>query len=506
MATWFGPFRAGTHGGPTVGVPAVPPAGRNVLVLRSMVDALRPGHKLAAMNTNPHGLAVISETTRRVVGRRAVGRMSRGVSRSLAAITLCLFVAGVGRGQELLVTPDNGTGVYQPGQTIRWNIEVQGTNVGEASFTLKRGGLTEITNGQVSLASGKGQIESKLDEPGWLLVEVTARPADGKKLTAQGGALAAPDQIQPSAPRPDDFDAFWQSRLKDLAQVPMNPRLEPADSGKADLEYFKVTLDNIRGSHIRGQLARPKGSGPLPAMLIVQWAGVYPLQKGWVTGRASEGWLVLNINAHDLPIDEAEKFYQDQSAGPLKDYPSIGNDDRDTSYFLRMYLSCFRGAQYLTERPDWNGRTLVVTGGSQGGLQSIVTAALHPKITAVLACVPAGCDLTGPEAKRLPGWPMWYWKTEGKDEAKVRAASRYYDVVNFASNVKCHVLVGVGLIDTVCPPPGVFAACNQLKGPKEIVVLPVAEHGEKNGSHRPYYLRFDAWDKALVKGDPAPIR
>ena len=67
-------------------------------------------------------------------------------------------------------------------------------------------------------------------------------------------------------------------------------------------------------------------------------------------------------------------------------------------------------------------------------------------------------------------------------------------------------LAGVGLIDTVCPSPGIFIACNQLKGPKEIVVLPQGEHGEKNGSHRPYYTRFEAWKKALAKGESAPVQ
>jgi cephalosporin-C deacetylase len=67
------------------------------------------------------------------------------------------------------------------------------------------------------------------------------------------------------------------------------------------------------------------------------------------------------------------------AATTLKDYVSIGNDDRDKSYFLRMYLSCYRAADYLAHRPDWDGRTLVVTGTSQGGMQAIVTAGLHPK-------------------------------------------------------------------------------------------------------------------------------
>ena len=139
-------------------------------------------------------------------------------------------------------------------------------------------------------------------------------------------------------------------------------------------------------------------------------------------------------------------------------------------------------------------------------MQSILTAGLHPKISAVLACVPAGCDLNGPVAGRLAGWPSWYWQTQGKDPAKVRRAAGYYDIVNFAPRVTCPVLIGAGLIDTTCPSPGVFAAFNLLKCPKEIVVLPLGEHGEKNGSHGPYNTRFNVWRKTLVKGEAAPVK
>jgi cephalosporin-C deacetylase len=436
--------------------------------------------------------------------------MSRRILPAMFIAALCLFLSAAA-GQELLVAPENGKGVYQSGETIRWSVQVKDGEATEAAFVLKKGGFVELSKGKTALAGGKGTIEAKLDEPGWLLAEVSVKTTKDKQLKALGGALVAPEKIRPAAPRPDDFDTFWGAKLKDLAAVPANVKIEVGDAGKPNVEYSKITMDNIRGAHIRGQLARPKPAQDkqdkkYPAMLIVQWAGVYPLQKDWVAGRAAEGWLVLNINAHDLPIDEPEQFYKDQSAKALRDYASIGNDDRETSYFLRMYLSCFRAAQYLTERPDWDGHTLAVTGGSQGGLQSLVTAALHPKITAVLACVPAGCDLNGPQAQRLAGWPMWYWQTKGKDEAKVRTAARYYDVVNFAPRIKCPVLVGAGLIDTTCPPPGVWAACNLLQGPKEVVVLPVAEHGDKRGSHAPYYARFNAWNQALLHGQTAPVK
>ena len=432
--------------------------------------------------------------------------MTLHIPRSLFAVAICLVLPAVSIGQELLVAPDSAQGLYQPGQTIRWKVQVKNADVSEATFVLKKGGLAELAKGKVQLSGSQGQIEAKAEEPGWLLVEVSIKPGKDKKITTLGGALVSPQKIQPALPRPNDFDAFWDVKLKDLSAVAMNPKLETADGGRPNVDYFKITMDNIHGSHIRGQLARPKLGDKFPAMLIVQWAGVYPLQKGWVSDRAAEGWLVLNINAHDLPIDESPQFYTAQAAGPLKDYPAIGNDNRETSYFLRMYLSCFRAAQYLTERPDWDGHTLVVAGGSQGGLQSIVAAALHPRITAAMAEVPAGCDLNGPLAGRMPGWPMWYWKTGGKDEAKVRRTAGYYDVVNFASRVKCPVLIGVGLIDTTCPSPGVFAAYNQIQGSKEIVVLPFGEHGEKKGSHGPYHARSSAWSQALVHGKPAPTK
>jgi cephalosporin-C deacetylase-like acetyl esterase len=240
---------------------------------------------------------------------------------------------------------------------------------------------------------------------------------------------------------------------------------------------------------------------------MVQWAGVYPLQKSWVVDRAAEGWLVLDIQAHDLPTDEPESFYQEQFAGPLKNYWAIGNDQRETSYFLRMYLSCHRAAEYLTRRADWDGKTLVVMGGSQGGQQALVTAGLHPKITAALAVVPAGCDMLGPEAGRAPGWPHWYSNVEGgKNPQSVREASRYFDVANFTRRIKCPVLVGLGLMDEVCPPAGILAAVNQISAPKEVIILPRAAHQDAHDTHGDYVRRcYGVWLPALRQGQVAPV-
>ena len=67
-----------------------------------------------------------------------------------------------------------------------------------------------------------------------------------------------------------------------------------------------------------------------------------------------------------------------------------------------MYLRDSRVLDYLLTRPDWDGKTIVLTGGSMGGQQSLVLAGLRPeKITAVLVCVPAGAD-----TQRRPARPQ----------------------------------------------------------------------------------------------------
>jgi cephalosporin-C deacetylase-like acetyl esterase len=425
---------------------------------------------------------------------------------------LVLIAATAALADELVVRPKPASGVLEVAQPIVWRIEWRGDDPPqEVRYTLERGGRTEIKHGTLPLVDGRAKLKASLDNPGTLLAHFAANSADGKEHNALGGAIVAPGKIDPSAPRPDDFDAFWDAKIKEIKSVPLNAQLEPAESGRDDVDYWKITLDGYRDRKIQGQLAKPaaakmKQGQKLPALFIPQWAGVYPIEKGWATDRASQGWLVLNILAHDLPIDEPAEFYQQQAAGPLRDYWAIGNDDRETSYYLPMYLHCYQSLEYLRSRPDWDGRTLVVNGGSQGGQQTLVSAAIHPGVTAALALVPAGCDMLGPDVGRSPGWPQWYDCVQGKDAAKVRAASRYFDVVNFAPRITCPVLVGYGLIDEVCPPEGIQVAANQIRSPKEVVILPLSgHHQDVDGSQQPYYRRQnETWLPALRDGQKVP--
>ena len=424
------------------------------------------------------------------------------LTRLLWPALLALCAAAVPADPKIEVSPDVESGVYEPGKPATWAIRVAAgaePASGKITYAVRQGGLTEIDKGSVELKEGRASVTATRATPGVLLLEVRYRPEGAvKDLVAAGGAAFAPEKIAPSTPPPDDFDAFWKEKVAELAAVPMNAVLTPVDVGDPKVEYYKVTMDNIRGRKIHGQLAKPAGKSGLPALLQVQWAGVYGLHRDWVLGHARNGWLSFNIEAHDLPIDESAEFYKEKAAKELNDYPGIGNESRETSYFLPMFLSCHRAVQFLTERADWDRKALVVHGGSQGGYQAIVTAGLHPAVTAFAANVPAGCDHTGKQAGRLPGWPNWASRTwQKKDGAKMLEASRYFDAMNFAPRAKCPALVGVGLIDAACPPEGVLAAVNQLKGPKKVILMPRSDHG---GDQRAYYAQFGPFLEEQKKG------
>lgn len=428
-------------------------------------------------------------------------------SRFASGLLIITFLSSAALQAQVSITPDRTDGIYHTGETASWTITREGDKTPDSvRYVLKKGSLIEVSAGPVVFADGATKISYTFEKPGTVLLEVRWGTEKSWKNRKVGGAVADPDQIVLSATKPLDFDVFWDAKLKELAAIPAKPSLEKGESGVEGVDYYKITMDNIIGSKIQGQLARPTKGKKLPALLIVQWAGVYPLEKSWAVNRAKEGWLVLNILAHDLPIDREKEFYEEKGRGALQNYPAIGNDDKETSYFLRMYLSCYRAAEYLSNRPDWNKKTLAVTGASQGGLQALMTAGFYPGITACMALVPAGFDFLGPEIGRKGGWPDWYNQTSDKNEEKVREASRYYDVANFIPKIKCPMLVGVGLLDETCPPAGILAGLNQYTGPKEIMILPASAHQNQNGSQDAYTRQLDeVWLPVLKKGKKVPI-
>src|SRR5206468_4316032 len=152
----------------------------------------------------------------------------------------------------------------------------------------------------------------------------------------------------------------------------------------------------------QGPSPRALSSAPHPAV----GEPAVPAPARVVTDYAAQGWLVLNVEPHDVPSDMPQAFY-DALPQLIKNYRLIGRHSRDESYFLPMYLGDYRAVEYLASRADWDGKTLVVMGTSMGGQQGFAVAGLNPRVTALIANVPAGCDFLGPLSGRAAPYPNW---------------------------------------------------------------------------------------------------
>jgi cephalosporin-C deacetylase len=421
---------------------------------------------------------------------------------SFSLIVAALRVRAAESSLKLAVEP--ASGILPAGSPGAVLLSTSGAG-GQIKVELKSNGRELISTADVSLQDGTARVPVESSQAGAVLVAVTLPGPNGGTTVKKAGLMFSPGKITPAVPRPADFDAFWEEKLAALAKVPIDPQIETPDEKTAGVRFAKFSLAVNKDQRVRGQMAWPDQPGKFPALIIFQWAGVYPLERGTVVGNAKNGWLAVNVSPHDLPIDEPKAFYEEQAQGALKEYGLIGRDDRETSYFLRMYLGARRVLDYVKTLPQWDGKTLVVHGTSMGGAQALVAAALDDKVTAVVANVPALCDQNGPEAGRAAPFPYWVAKEPGAlDPQKISLAARYFDVAHFAPRVKAPVLVSAGLADESVPPAGVAAMGNLLAGPKEVVFMPGANHKGDGGTHEPYLQRSKIWLEAARQGKQLP--
>jgi len=423
--------------------------------------------------------------------------------------------------QQLTFTPYHADGIYKIGETVGWTVTPgPETPTYAYKWTIRRNNAVVLKEGKLDLSSGNDKIEIVGDQPEMIYVAIepyaalAAAPSAPAASAAQPGsavpgqnspapdaastaaaqsgsansgapsqqphwvggntgrnnglyavgAAVAPREIPLSTPRPADFDTFWDGKLALQAKVPIDAVLTPVTTDVPGVEMSIFALDAL-GSKAHGYVARPIADGKYPALIMLQYAGVYALNAHADAEHASEGWLVLNVDSHD-------KLPSDPSGGIPTNYNAIGNTDREKSYFLDMYLRDSRVLDYLATRTDWDGKTVVLTGGSMGGQQSMALAGLRPdKVTDVLVCVPSGADTNGDLHGRKAGYP--YWPSDNPDAMKT---ALYFDTVNFASRIKAPVMAGFGFIDTVSPPAGEWTMLNQIPGPKEPIPVIDSEH------------------------------
>ncbi len=403
----------------------------------------------------------------------------------LLGALLCAFVLSAQPVEKLVkiaVAPDHANWVYKTGEKVNFQVTVMRNSEPIANVKIKYEFgpemMTPTKRDSAVLKEGQFRIDAgSMKEPGFLRCKVSA-VVDGVRYENLATAAYSPDQIKPTTTMPADFVQFWESAKAEAAKVPMDVKLTLLpDRCTEKVNVYQANIQNYRvGTRLYGILCVPKKAGKYPAVLKVPGAGVRAYSGD--VSLAEKGIITFEIGIHGIPVTMDPSVYVDMSKSNLDGYWFYNLDDKDRYYYKRVYLGCVRAIDFIYSLPEFDGSTLAVTGGSQGGALSIVTAGLDSRVKYLAALYPALCDVTGYLHGRAGGWPHMFNDANKAFNAKPDKieTSKYYDVVNFARVVKAPGYYSWGYNDVTCPPTSMFSAYNVIQAPKSLTIFEETGH------------------------------
>ena len=291
-------------------------------------------------------------------------------------------------------------------------------------------------------------------------------------------------------PLPEDFDAFWEERMAEADAVPLEWEVVQAHEVPSfdTCEYLDLWFVGMGGARIYAKYVRPTLPGPLP--LVLQFHG-YPGASRSFFEQSSFAGMGCALIAMDNPgqgglSEDVGGFKGTTVAGHL--VAGVDGEPKDL-YYVRLYqdvrILC-RIVRAMGEQGLFDLSRIYVNGASQGGGMGIACCALNNDLIAK-ACIlypflsdyrkvyELGADEIAYEGIRY--YARWF-DPGGTREDEWFGKLAYVETNHFAHLVKCPVLFGTGLADTVCPPETQCAVYNDLSCEKQRLLYPGFGHEE----------------------------
>ena len=383
------------------------------------------------------------------------------------------------------ISLDHADGYYRSGETAKCRVLLRRDGRPLAGMKAR---LLLKWNGQLAetreFATTGEPVEFTYtgDRPGWAYFGFELLGEDGEPLSGEGvfkhhmkptivteiGTMFDPDKIVSCVREPADFDEFWAKRRAEvLAMLPLRSELKELDSKTPGVKLFSVFLHCPRGIVASGYFAHPENAAPksLKAGLFFQSLTFTDALRPRAIRMAECGLLGFSASWHGFPVAKPLNFYPDA----IRPYYQrgmaglLGVADREKWVNSDMFFRVMCELEFMKSRPEWNGRDLVVSGGSLGGIQTIFAAAIDPAVTLALVAVPSFCECNAFEAGRTPNGVFRRIPIdELKKHPEYLETGFYYDSVNFAKRIKCETFVCTGFTDEACHPCNVYAFYNAI--------------------------------------------
>ncbi|MBW4890885.1 acetylxylan esterase [Mucilaginibacter sp. HMF5004] len=294
------------------------------------------------------------------------------------------------------------------------------------------------------------------------------------------------EAIRSTYPRPADFDAFWDRTKKELAAIPPQFKMtEQPQMETGNGKIYLVEMQSLGNITIRAWLTVPKDRKPkekLPVFIQLPGYGNAMVPAAESGGMA---FFALNVrgqgNSRDVIHPQREE------------YIGYDLDDKDKYIYRGSIMDAMRLIDFVYAHSDmFDTESIFVTGGSQGGYLTLCLASLDHRVSLCEAENPGYIDLKMPYYKDK--WPMTVFRDVADQKAiKVETLLdnfEYFNLKNFVQNIKCKVIVGIGLLDPLVPPTNEMIMYNSITAWKKLFIFPNLTHevGPELGSYKTKWM------------------
>ncbi|MFA6246938.1 MAG: acetylxylan esterase [Mucilaginibacter sp.] len=392
--------------------------------------------------------------------------------------TLCLqHVTAAAQDDEdgisTVLTPGNKNAIFDSNAKYTFEVKnpTDAPQTGTVSYLITQHGK-KLGSGKQNVKLGK-KSSAKYDfdlpsmKSGFYKVDFMVNISDYDDTTRRVFGVK-PEEIRSKYAKPADFDAFWQKAKDDLAKVKPNFKVTPMPKMNTDnRKVFLIEMQSLDNYTIRGWMTVPISKDKNRKFSVLLGLPGYQVNLLPITG-LDEDLAIITLNVRG----------QGNSRGPIDtrrdEFIFYRIEDRDNYVMRGVIMDCIRLVDFVYAQPYLKHDNILASGGSMGGYLAIATASLDKRVNLCSAQNPILCDVNNLDGEVT--WPIndikKYIKTQpGLTFDKVLGNLNYYDGKNFASNLQCSTIMGIGLLDPYAPPYNEYGTFNVIPGKKRLLVF-----------------------------------
>lgn len=285
-------------------------------------------------------------------------------------------------------------------------------------------------------------------------------------------------------PMPSDFDAYWDRALQEMRAVDGQVEIIESKFQTPQAQCYDLYFTGVRGARIHAKYLKPKTPSSAPHPAIIQFHGYSSNAGDWTDKLA-----YVSLGYSIIAMDVRGQGGKSEDVGGVKGNTLRGHiirgldDHEDNLLFRHIYLDTAQLASIVMDLPEVDASRVGVFGWSQGGGLTLACAALEPRVKQLAPVYPFLSDYQRvwemDQAERAyEELKMYFRLFDPQHEREAEAFLRlgYIDIQHLASRIQGEVLMGVGLMDPVCPPSTQFAAYNKITAPKRLEIFPDFAH------------------------------